>query len=180
MITLILGGASNGKSSFAEEVAVKMNECRYYIATMHSYNDETKKKIDVHRDKRHGKNFITIEQYKNINEVDVKKNSVILLECISNLLANETYDEDASNKENPTQKIISDIKELSNKCENLVIVSNEVFSDGVYYDEFCEEYINDLGKINCSLAKLADTVVEVVVGIPIFHKGEQLCTFYNQ
>ena len=31
--------------------------------------------------------------------------------------------------------------------------------------------IRKLGQINCNLAEMADAVVEVVYGIPVWHKG---------
>ena len=52
----------------------------------------------------------------------------------------------------------------------LVIVSNDVGSDGIAYAKETERYIQVLGELNCRLAKLADQVVECVCGIPIYQK----------
>ena len=43
------------------------------------------------------------------------------------------------------------------------------------YDPETEKYLEKLGAINCQMAQIADTVTEVVYGIPIFHKktGEE-------
>ncbi len=179
MITIVSGAASSGKSQYAEDLAMSLSQNRYYLATMRCFDIEANAKKDAHIKKRENKNFNTIEQYKNIDEVDVFKNSVVLLECLSNLLANESYEDDAQNKEDPAKKIIADVLALADKCENLVIVSNEIFSDGVLYDEFTVNYINNLGRINRAIAKVSDVVVEVVVGIPIIHKGESICSFSN-
>ena len=55
----------------------------------------------------------------------------------------------------------------------MVVVSNNVFEDGIQYDTGTGEYLNALGRINERLAVLADEVIEVVVGIPvILKKGE--------
>ena len=59
---------------------------------------------------------------------------------------------------------------LLEQCENLVVVTNEIFSDGCEYDDMTKEYICHLGNINQYMAKKADIVVEVVCGIPIYHK----------
>ena len=53
----------------------------------------------------------------------------------------------------------------------VVIVTNEIFSDGILYEGESEKYKEQLGKINCNLAEMADAVVEVVYGIPVWHKG---------
>ncbi len=180
MIILVSGGASNGKSAFAENLAATLSDNRYYLATMRCFDKEAKEKKNVHIKKREDKDFITIEQYKNIDKVEIEKNSVVLLECLPNLLANESYEDDALEKENPRDKIIYDIKNLSEKCENLVVVTNEIFSDGIFYDEFTTKYISDLGAINVALAEISQSVIEVVVGIPIYHKGEKICTFLRQ
>ena len=53
----------------------------------------------------------------------------------------------------------------------MVIVTNEIFSDGILYEGESEKYKEQLGQINCNLAEMADAVVEVVYGIPVWHKG---------
>lgn len=45
------------------------------------------------------------------------------------------------------------------------------FSDGILYEGESEKYKEQLGQINCNLAEMADAVVEVVYGIPVWHKG---------
>ena len=55
---------------------------------------------------------------------------------------------------------------LKERCENLIVVSDAVFSDGFRYDAGTEAYIEILGKICAGLAKRADCVVEIVFGLP--------------
>ncbi len=69
------------------------------------------------------------------------------------------------------EKIIKDVKEFSGKLKHLVIVSNNVFEDGIVYDHTTMAYNRALSSIHCEIAKTADLVVEVVVGIPIVRKG---------
>ena len=61
-------------------------------------------------------------------------------------------------------------KSLS-QAKHVVIVTNEIFSDGILYEEESEQYKKELGQINQKLAELAEEVVEVVYGIPVWHKG---------
>ena len=68
--------------------------------------------------------------------------------------------------------IINEVKRLKNISDNIVIVTNEIFSDGIEYDKETEKYINNLGKINKELGQLAEQVIEVVYTIPIYIKGE--------
>ena len=60
---------------------------------------------------------------------------------------------------------------------NLVIVTNEVFSDGVRYDASTMLYIDRLGAINAALADMADEVIEVVAGIALPKKGGDAVCF---
>ena len=95
-----------------------------------------------------------------------------LLECMSNLTANEMFTKDGmKSEEEVVEKIVSEIQTLSQKLDNLVIVTNNVFEDGVIYDAGTMEYLRALGRINAALAHLADRVAEVVVGIPVELKG---------
>ena len=98
---------------------------------------------------------------------------VFLLDCMSNLLANEMYLEGGSIRRRDEeavkecrQAIIEPLLELGRKKE-LVIVSNEVFSDGVLYDEETSCYLALLGEIHRQLAGEAAEVTEVVCGIPV-------------
>lgn len=54
---------------------------------------------------------------------------------------------------------------LEGQCRLLVVVSSEIFSDGIDYGEETNAYIWLLGEMNCWLAKRAERVVEVVCGI---------------
>ena len=53
----------------------------------------------------------------------------------------------------------------------LVVVTNQVFSDGIEYDRGTMEYLQVLGEINRQIAQMADQVYEVIHGIPLALKG---------
>ena len=93
---------------------------------------------------------------------------------MSNLVANEIYQEGGAG-ENTVAAVLSGIRHLLEQAGNLVVVTNEVFSDGITYDPETEKYLEKLGAINGQMAQLADAVTEVVYGIPISHKktGEE-------
>lgn len=171
MITLIIGGSGSGKSEFAENLAMNFGAKKYYIATM-SINDlESEKKVQRHRYMRLYKKFQTIEAQRKLAFVNIEGGTV-LLECMSNLVANEIFGENGGT-ENAYEAIIKGINILSKKSENFIVVSNQVFCDGIIYDEETVKYIALLGKINDYLTRLADEVIEVVYGIPIYHKRKE-------
>lgn len=194
MITLVTGGSGSGKSAYAESLLYSCEGIRYYIATMQIYDAEGEKKVERHRKLRAGKGFLTIESPMNVGKIrfecageseqaqygheaemkvqgNAEKKSA-LLECMSNLTANEMFTKDGmKSEEEVVEKIVSEIQTLSQKLDNLVIVTNNVFEDGVIYDAGTMEYLKALGRINTALARLADRVAEVVVGIPVELKG---------
>ena len=205
MITLITGGSGSGKSAYAEKyICHASNEkgCKekYYIATMQVFDDEGQRKIDRHRRLRAGKGFITIEQPRDIkkaveklqSENCLKTGRSALLECMSNLVANEMFppvdvsgmqaaeakkealdapenmkDYETAQISRVSKKVLKEVSILSKNVAELVIVTNNVFEDGVSYDESTMNYIKAMGIVNRGLAAMAERVVEVVAGIPV-------------
>ena len=68
MNVLISGGAKNGKSFYAQQIASDLADCGplYYIATMIPRDDEDRARIARHIKEREGWGFETIEQGRNI------------------------------------------------------------------------------------------------------------------
>lgn len=101
----------------------------------------------------------------------------VLVECISNLAANELFGaggEEADAACGTAQsasaalaRMKKGILSLREQCRLLVVVTNEVFSDGIDYGRETKEYIRLLGEMNGWMAREADRVVEVVYGIPV-------------
>ena len=202
MLHMVYGGSASGKSSYAESFAMSLQgEGRLlYIATMYPYkwnttelDLETMQRIERHRAMRADKGFDTVECYRHVEHIVAKRQDVLLLECMSNLLANEMYLEQDSDDGGlaetmsevekagvgmsetlspVSKKIVQALVNLSTRVQELVIVTNDVFSDGgsLTYDESTREYVKNLAEINCALARVAETVTEVVCGIPVIVK----------
>lgn len=175
MFVLVTGGSGSGKSAYAESRILEfgLGE-RIYLATMMCFDEESKKRVERHRKMREGKGFETAERFldlKNWEPGSRKKEGqrTILLECMSNLAANEMFDPAGSGADT-AEEIKKGIEGLLAKCDHLVVVTNEVFSDGISYEKETEAYLKALGEINCYMARRADQVVEVVYGIPVMLK----------
>lgn len=203
MITLVIGGSGSGKSAYAEQMAVKAagNGSLYYVATMQVYDEEGKKKVERHQKMRAGKGFLTIEQPRKLKEAAKKvatekvsagkvsagkvaaervpAGKIVLLECMSNLVANEMFSEenlsavmDEAKIKQLSHEIISGVTALQDSCDILIIVTNQIFEDGIRYDASTMAYIRLLGDVNRQIAERAEQVIEVVAGIPIFIKKD--------
>lgn len=170
MIVLVTGGSGCGKSTWAEKLVSSLpNEKRIYVATMQVYDDESVRRVERHRAQRADKGFVTVECEKDLLSADIEAGSIVLLEDLVNLMANEMFDcGDVS-------RIVPALKSLAKRCRHLVMVTNDVFSDGVEYGESTQEYLRQLAAINSAAAELADCVVEVVYSIPVALKGALPC-----
>ena len=168
MTVLITGGAKCGKSHYAEDIFNGFIGKKYYIATMQPDGEEAQATIARHRAQREGKGFVTIEQYFDFTEVCVPEGSGMLLECLGNLCANVLF---GSHPKDTQESICNGIRYLSEHAERLVIVTNQVGSDGIDYAEGTMRYMKLIGEINRYAASLADVVVECVYGIPVIRKG---------
>lgn len=196
MITLVTGGSGSGKSEYAEGLILD-SSCsrRFYVATMIAYGKEGRDKVERHRMLRQGKGFITIEKPRDVGRVMFEEHEAgsgassradraLLLECVSNLAANEMFKEGTGKTEagerqgGPIQclshKIAEDIISLAGQVQDMVIVTNEVDRDGICYEPETMEYIRLMGCLNQKLASAADRVVEVVYGIPVLLKPSAL------
>ena len=170
MTALITGGSGCGKSTYAEKLVSSLPlEKRVYIATMRVYDYESEKRVARHRAQRADKGFVTVECPMDLAGALIEPGSTVLLEDIPNLLANEMFDGG-----NP-ETIFPAIRELSENCRHLVIVTNDVFCDGVIYPDSTQEYIRKLAELNRKLASLADYAAEVVYSIPVTLKGTAPC-----
>ena len=174
MLVVVTGGSGSGKSAFAEDRVLSFGESRrIYIATMQAFDEESHRRIRRHRRMRSGKGFETIERYTELDELILPKNCVVLLECMSNLAANEVFSPEGA-KEHAYEAICDGILHLKEQAADVCVVTNEIFSEAASYEGDTIRYQEYLGIINQNIGKMADEVVEVVYGIPIWHKGGKI------
>ena len=175
MIILLTGGSACGKSTYGEALAIKYPLPRYYIAAMEPYGEESRLRIARHREMRREKGFTTIERYIDLAHLELpQKGGVALLECLCNLTANEMFRPDGAGADT-IKAVLDGIENLAAQCAVLIVITNDVGSGGDDgFDESTLEYIRTLGEINRLAAAHADSVAELVCGIPLMLKGERL------
>ena len=173
MTTLVTGGSKCGKSSLAERILDSFGGRKIYIATMRPFGEDAFEAIERHRKMRAGKGFETVEKYTGIGGTELPECCGVLLECMGNLCANEMFSGEGTGFS--VSGIVDGIRTLAEKAGELVIVTNQVGSDGIAYPEGTADYIQALGEINAGIAAFADNVIECVYGIPVVLKGELPC-----
>lgn len=202
-----------------------------YLATMMPFGEDAAKRIERHRQLRAGKGFETVERYTDIEGLcngeslelenseseclnleslnsetfrQKAKGAVVMLECMSNLTANEMFSDDNNEdndamEESSVQKdliqeditkenLSMDIEKVKNRilkgidalaeiAGHLVIVSINVFEEGMQqYDAWTQAYIQCLGELNVALTEKSDEALEVVYSIPVPYKEAKTCS----
>ena len=167
MFITVTGGSGSGKSAFAEEQILKFPPGnRIYIATMMCFDEESRKRVARHRQMRKDKQFETLECYTDLEHAAIPYGSTVLLECMSNLTANEIFSPDGA-KDQAYEAVCRGILHLKERAAHVCVVTNEIFSDGISYDMETQNYQRVLGKLDAFLAEISDACYEVVYGIPL-------------
>ncbi|WP_297716397.1 bifunctional adenosylcobinamide kinase/adenosylcobinamide-phosphate guanylyltransferase [Intestinimonas sp.] len=170
MLILVSGGSASGKSKYAEDLVVQGPPGeRIYVATMQVWDAESRRRVERHRAMRAGKGFCTEERPVHLFEMPIPAGAVALLEDLSNLTANEWFGPEGP--EGAEERVLSGIRRLKAESACTVVVTNELFSDGIVYDRETADYLSALARLNRAVAAEADQVYEVVCGIPVCWKG---------
>ncbi len=168
MLTLVIGGSGSGKSVYAERLAASFPGKKVYLATMEPFDDECRARIRRHREQRKTIGFETIERYTELAGADIPAESCVLLEDLSNLLANEMF----SPKGGGVGQVRRGLASVEAACGHLIVVTNEVFSGGDRYEGETVQFMKNLAVLNRELAARAQSAVEVVSTIPVELKKE--------
>ena len=184
MRIFISGGCKNGKSFYAQRIAkaqcteMEINMGRlYYIATMKPIDEEDEQCIAQHQKERDGWGFTTIEQPMDIERIldRCDGGGSFLLDSVTALLANEMFPPpDWNVNGQATEKIIAGLYKIFDNIENIVIVSDYIYSDAFIYDELTEKYRKSLAEIDRMAAKNCDVVLEIAYTSVIVHKGKEI------
>ena len=180
MTYFISGGAKCGKSSLAQDLTVALSKGgkHYYVATMISSGAEDDDRIRRHIADRDGMGFETVECFRNImdclNAAD--KDGVFLVDSVSSLIQNSLFPIEKNYEMDleAASRCADELVQFASTVRHAVFVSDYIYSDAERYSESTEMYRKCLASIDCRLAKVCDTVIEVSAGQPIIYKGD-LC-----
>lgn len=172
MLVLVTGGAASGKSELAERIACGLGKHRVYVATMAVRDQEDQMRVDRHRALREDKGFVTIECPAGLEKLSLEGRPVVLLECMTNLIANELFG--GPGGQAAEKMVLAGVDRIMGLAESLVVVTGELFSDGISYTGETRRYLDILASVNKAAGERADAVLEAVCGIPMIYKGREL------
>ena len=166
-VTLILGGAASGKSSYAEHACFKSGKIRAYLATSQIVDHEMRVKVDKHVVQR-GKGWTTYEEQLDLSPIldSLDQDKICLLDCVTMWLSNHLL------AGSDLQVAQQDLLAAISRCKaDVVIVSNEVGMGIVPDNALARQFREAQGRLNIALAAQANCVVQVVAGLPLVLKG---------
>jgi adenosylcobinamide kinase / adenosylcobinamide-phosphate guanylyltransferase len=171
-IVLVLGGVRSGKSRYAQELASRGKQVAF-IATAEACDDDMRRRIARHREERPA-SWATFEAPVALEDTLLEcgsKFDTILIDCLTvwtaNLMHAEQSDED---------RVLAHADRLAEVLRKIpasvVLVSNEVGSGVHPNSDIGRVYRDLLGFMNQRVAAVADEVILLVAGCPLFIKRE--------
>ena len=170
---LILGGARSGKSAYAEKLAIMSRLPVTYLATAQIYDDEFRKRVQHHKDRR-PKHWRIVESSFNLAntiKTETENGRCVIVDCLTLWLA-QCLCPDCAPIEGVSwdqeKKALLDI--LPNLVGEVILVSNEVGMGIVPLGEINRQFQDEQGLLNQSVAKLCAHVKYFVAGLPLVLK----------
>ncbi|MXX19530.1 MAG: bifunctional adenosylcobinamide kinase/adenosylcobinamide-phosphate guanylyltransferase [Dehalococcoidia bacterium] len=169
-LTLVLGGARAGKSTYAQELA-SSGERVLFVATAEAGDRDIEARIEAHRESRPAE-WDTVEEPLDLVgalEPVADRYDMVLLDCltlwVSNLLL-QGGEDGAGDADIPAEvRMLLEVYERG--TASWIVVSNEVGLGVVAPTRLGRLYADELGRANQMVAAAADDVFFLAAGLPL-------------
>lgn len=171
MLTLILGGARSGKSRHAQTLAEASGLAVTVVATARAGDAEMAQRIARHRAERPA-HWHTVEEPLALADTlarHAEASRIQVVDCLTLWLLNLLEaGEDVFPRERAELLAV-----LPGLAGDVVLVANEVGLGVVPLGELSRRFVDEAGRLNQALAGIADAVVLVAAGLPLYLKGRK-------
>ncbi|MXZ88396.1 MAG: bifunctional adenosylcobinamide kinase/adenosylcobinamide-phosphate guanylyltransferase [Dehalococcoidia bacterium] len=168
-LTLILGGARAGKSTYAQRLA-EGGERVLFVATAEAGDEQMEARIRAHRESRPAE-WDTLEEPIDLVGALMgvsDRYDTILLDCltlwVSNLLLQGEDHPNAIDVPGEARRLLAAYEQGT---ASWIVVSNEVGLGVVPPTELGRLYADELGRVNQMVAAAADHVYFMAAGLPL-------------
>ncbi|OGG95259.1 MAG: bifunctional adenosylcobinamide kinase/adenosylcobinamide-phosphate guanylyltransferase [Candidatus Lambdaproteobacteria bacterium RIFOXYD2_FULL_50_16] len=169
LVTLLTGGARSGKSQKALELAQKAKH-PLFVATGQAFDAEMKDRIARHQRER-GPQFGLVEEPTELAQVLQRlpqNTDLVLIDCLTLWLNNLIYQEGEQERYPQVEALLLILKKPP--CP-VILVTNELGLGMVPENPLARRFRDLQGRLNQEVAALADQVLMMVSGLPIFLKS---------
>ena len=163
-IILITGGARSGKSSYAEQLALKLSPNPVYLATARVWDDEFRQRVVKHQERR-GPEWTNIEEEKQLSK-HALAGRTILIDCITMWCNNfffDLHDDVNATLEAMKQEFLA----FTQQDATFIFVTNEIGMGGTSPNDVQRHFTDLQGWFNQFVASQADEVIFMISGIPM-------------
>lgn len=160
----VLGGARSGKSRYAQNRAEALEGSAIFVATAQAYDDEMRDRITRHQADRDHR-WRTVDAPTALPDAIRALNApgnVVLVDCLTLWLSNLLLaDADLTAA---GEQLVRSIAGFEGQ---LILVANEVGLGIVPDNALARRFRDEAGRLNQSIAALADEVMLVTAGLPL-------------
>ena len=164
-LTLVLGGARAGKSTYAQELAASGNRV-LFVATAEAGDEQMEERIEAHRATRPAE-WDTLEEPLDLVGAlagVAGRYDTVLLDCLTLWVSNLLLREGEVDVPGELKGLLAAYEEGT---ASWIVVSNEVGLGVVPPRELGRLYADELGRANQIIAAAADDVYFMAAGLPL-------------
>lgn len=167
-LTLVLGGARSGKSTYAERLLTSIPGPWAYVATAEPGDDDEMRARISHHKSRRSAGWMDHETPLELADTLANRTAELpaLVDCLTLWTSNLMYR--GYSVSEATDALLSAVSKRIAPC---VMVSNEVGLGIVPDNALARAYRDEAGRLNQKVAAAADRVVFVAAGLPLVLKG---------
>ena len=163
-IILITGGARSGKSSYAEQLALRLSSNPVYLATARVWDDEFRQRVVKHQERR-GPEWTNIEEEKQLSKHHLEGRTV-LIDCIT-MWCNNFFFDLHDDVDATLEAMKQEFLKFTQPEATFIFVTNEIGMGGTSINDVQRRFTDLQGWFNQFVASQADEVIFMVSGIPM-------------
>jgi adenosylcobinamide kinase / adenosylcobinamide-phosphate guanylyltransferase len=164
-VRFVIGGARSGKSRHAEGLVTAAPPPWTYVATAEAFDDEMAARIAEHRARR-GAGWRTVDAPRDLVGALARAEGAVLVDCLTLWLSNAMLA-----GADVAAECAALVDALAAPRGDVVVVSNEVGLGLVPDTPLGRRFRDAQGRLNQSVAAVADEVTFLAAGLPLRLKG---------